>query len=47
MQNMIPLSRSGKVDAVSKTSVLPESRIIHEAAVVHPDALIGEVSFRL
>jgi len=53
-ENMVPLGRSGKGDAVSTTmvnaaltSVLPESRSIHETAIVHPDAFIGEVSFWL
>ncbi len=52
-ENMLPLSRSGKADTVSTTmvnvpltSVLPKSRVIHETAIVHPDAFIGEVSFR-
>lgn len=53
-ENMIPISRSGKVDVASTTmvnapltGVLPESRMIHETAIVHPDAFIGEVCFCL
>ena len=49
-ENMLPLSRSNKGDAVSTsmmdaalTSVLPECKFIHETAIVHPNAFIGEV----
>ncbi|XP_024376213.1 probable acyl-[acyl-carrier-protein]--UDP-N-acetylglucosamine O-acyltransferase, mitochondrial isoform X2 [Physcomitrium patens] len=46
-QSMFPAARRGKENAVSTTtvnatSVLPERKIIHETAVVHPDAFIGE-----
>lgn len=54
MENMILLSRSGKVDVVLTTmvntpltSVLLESRIIHETTIVHLDALTSEVNFCL
>lgn len=51
-QSMFPAARRGKENAVSTTtvnatSVLPERKIIHETAVVHPDAFIGEVSVHL
>lgn len=49
-ENMLPLSRSNKGDAVSSTmmsaaltSVLPECKFVHETAIVHPNAFIGEV----
>ncbi|KAG0577251.1 hypothetical protein KC19_5G142000 [Ceratodon purpureus] len=48
-ENMLPLSRSNKGDAVSTsmmdaalTSVIPECKFIHETAIVHPNAFIGE-----
>lgn len=50
METMIPLSRNGKRDTLSAstmnaalTSVLPEYKFIHDSAVVHPDAVLGEV----
>ena len=53
-ENILPTSRNGQADTVSTTmvnvpltTVLPESRVIHETAIVHPDAFIGEVSFHL
>lgn len=47
---LVPHSRNRKGDVVSTsmmsaalTSVLPDYKLIHETAIVHPDAIIGEV----
>lgn len=47
---LVPHSRNRKGDAVSTsmmsaalTSVLPDYKLIHDTAIVHPDAIIGEV----